>query len=279
MMGKKRIKSKYGGKIRFGRRLFPAVTAILLTVGLSACSGKEAVLLEEELVRETGISDGEAWAEDREKAAGSQEETADRQNEMAGTDAAADQAGAFPAGFAAEAAEDMRQAEVSVLFVHICGEVAKPGVYELPAGSRVFEAVEAAGGFTQKASAGYVNLALELEDGWKVEIPAMGKEPGNGQDAGNGTISKSMSGITGNSVEITGEAGSTEAKSGGLVDINTAGKQELCTLPGVGESREESIISYREKNGGFGKIEDIMKVEGIKEGMFSKMKDKICVGK
>ncbi len=61
------------------------------------------------------------------------------------------------------------------------------------------------------------------------------------------------------------------------MDINTATKQELCTLPGVGESRAESIISYRERNGGFERIEDIMKVEGIKEGMFSKMKDKICV--
>jgi competence protein ComEA len=77
---------------------------------------------------------------------------------------------------------------------------------------------------------------------------------------------------------VTGtEAGTAGETDGGLVDINTAAKEELLTLPGVGESRAQSIISYREKNGGFSRIEDIMRVEGIKEGMFAKMKDKICV--
>ena len=61
------------------------------------------------------------------------------------------------------------------------------------------------------------------------------------------------------------------------MDLNTATKEELMTLPGVGESRAKSIIAYREKSGGFSKIEDIMQIEGIKEGMFSKMKDRICV--
>lgn len=286
MMEKKKTESKCGWRIRSGRKLLAAAAAVWLAVGLSACSSKEAVLLEEELVRETEIPDGEARAESQEKTAGCQEEAAGLQKETAGeTDAAADGAGVFPDGFGPEAAEERKQAEESVLFVHICGEVAKPGVYELPAGSRIFEAVEAAGGFTERASAGYVNLALELEDGWKVEIPALGGEPEARQDraqeqnAGDGAVTRNMAGITGNTVGFGGETESTEEKDGGLVDINTAGKQELCTLPGVGESRAESIISYREKNGRFGRIEDIMKVEGIKEGMFSKMKDKICVGK
>ena len=61
------------------------------------------------------------------------------------------------------------------------------------------------------------------------------------------------------------------------MDLNTATEEELVALPGIGESRAKSIIAYREKNGGFSKIEDIMKIEGIKEGMFAKMKDKICV--
>ena len=275
MMGKKRIKSRSDGKIRFGSRLFMVVAAVWLAFGLSACSSKEAVLLEDELVLETKTLDDGAGAEGR-----------GRLDEAAGIDTAADGAGVFPVETGTEAAEteERQQAEVSSLFVHICGEVAVPGVYELPAGSRVFEAVEAAGGFTERASVCYVNLALELADGWKVEIPALGEEPGSGQsgapekDTGNGIITAGMAGITGNDAGITGMA-STEEKNSGLVDINTASKQELCTLPGVGESRAESIISYREKNGGFERIEDIMKVEGIKEGMFSKMKDKICVGK
>lgn len=190
-------------------------------------------------------------------------------------------------------------AENATLFVHICGEVMEPGVYELPAGSRIFEAVEAAGGFTEAASRSYVNLALELKDGWKVEIPVLGEEPGIGRESSAGpakgegsAASANMQGITGSAEDILESAAEgTEAvpgpggsrtdggtgQAGGLVDINTATKQELCTLPGIGETRAESIISYREKNGGFARIEDIMKVEGIKEGMFSKMKDRICV--
>lgn len=160
-----------------------------------------------------------------------------------------------------------QQVESSTLFVHICGEVVNPGVYELPAGSRIFEAVEEAGGFTLEAEKSYVNLAQQLEDGYKIRIPAIGEEPE--------TEPEQYPGIqTGQPAILQSVQAGTDS---GLVDINRADKTELCTLPGVGESRAESIISYREKNGGFSRIEDIMKVEGIKEGMFAKMKDKICV--
>ena len=116
-----------------------------------------------------------------------------------------------------------------------------------------------------------------LEDGWKIEIPS--RE--NPETDGEGKETGISSGISGDAGWIgtgngSGDFGS-DASGDGLVDINTATKQELITLPGVGESRAESIISYREKNGGFSRIEDIMKVEGIKDGMFAKMKDKICV--
>lgn len=201
------MNKKMFSKIRF----FIFLTG--LAMSMAACSGKEAVLLEDsDLVREQGLG----------------EEKTD-----------------FPAA----EKESAEQVEESTLFVHICGEVEKPGVYELTEGSRVYEAVEEAGGFTEKAAADYVNLAQILEDGWKIEIPS--------------------------------KEGQTEVFAGiaddGRVDINTAAKEELLTLPGIGESRAESIIAYREKSGGFSRIEDIMKVEGIKEGMFAKMKDKICV--
>ncbi|MGN0330876.1 MAG: helix-hairpin-helix domain-containing protein [Kineothrix sp.] len=197
--------------------LFLILTALLAASG---CSRETVVLDAEDLVllEETGVHEAE-----ENKGNGSGEET--------------------------EAAEE--RVEESTLFVHICGEVAEPGVYELPEGSRIYEAVEAAGGFTEAAEPGYVNLAQVLADGQQVEIPDR----------------KSAAGIK------QQEA----AADHGLVDINTAGKPELCTLPGIGESRAESIIAYREKNGGFARIEDIMKVEGIKEGMFARIKDKICV--
>ncbi len=120
-----------------------------------------------------------------------------------------------------------------------------------------------------------MNLAYILEDGWKIEIPSWENLETDGEGKGNG-ISSGISADAGWTGNGTGDFGG-DASGDGLVDINTATKQELITLPGVGESRAESIISYREKNGGFSRIEDIMKVEGIKDGMFAKMKDKICV--
>ncbi len=230
---------------------------------LTACSSRETVLLEEDdLVWTEEAQDRETGGEFRLEAApsGTPGTAGGPGSESAG-------AGTAPSGTggAEDGLESTGQAGMSTLFVHICGEVVKPGVYELPEGSRIFDAVEAAGGFTQDASESYVNLAQVLADGWKVEIPGAGAVC----NAGPG----SMAGITGNTADMGGNAGAGD----GLVDINTATKQELCTLPGVGESRAESIISYRERNGGFERIEDIMKVEGIKEGMFSKMKDKICV--
>ena len=194
--------------------------------------------------------------------------------EGSGTEPERTEEDAFRAG-GGNTGEGGNGVEISTLFVHICGEVMRPGVYELPEGSRVYEAVEEAGGFTQDAAADYVNLAYILEDGWKIEIPSWENLETDGEGKGNG-ISSGISADAGWTGNGTGDFGG-DASGDGLVDINTATKQELITLPGVGESRAESIISYREKNGGFSRIEDIMKVEGIKDGMFAKMKDKICV--
>ena len=93
--------------------------------------------------------------------------------------------------------------------------------------------------------------------------------------AGEGTSEIVFSGGLPDGAGISG-SGVKEGENG-LIDINTASKEALCSLPGIGGSRADSIIAYREKNGGFAKPEDIMQVEGIKEGMFSKLKDKICV--
>ena len=302
-----------GRKGHAGRSALYAASAVLMLL-LTACSSKETVLLEEEdLVRMTADCAAENVAESRAAETAKEEEESRKQQEEAAQKAASDaEAGGQVAGSRPEESRAAGQAQASSLFVHICGEVKNPGVYELPAGSRIFEAVEAAGGFTEDAWESYVNLALELTDGWKVEIPASGAgeaseaaaEPDGGKETSgitsSGTIAVSpedgmgdiyggegkagdtagitqnMAGITGKAEEAEDTAGTGE-NAGGLVNINTASKQELCSLTGIGESRAESIISYREQNGGFQKIEDIMKVDGIKDGMFSKIKDKICV--
>lgn len=228
-----------------GRRILLAAAFTVILSCMTACSSKEAVLLEsDELVMEDSrAAQGESSAQESSPPIQENEPYTDTaENRLQETDSAG------------------QKVEQSTLFVHICGEVVSPGVYELPAGSRIYEAVEEADGFTPLAETSYVNLAQILEDGCKIKIPAIGEEP-----AGDGELSAGIS------------AEPSAGEDSGLVDINAADKQLLCTLPGVGESRAESIISYREKTGGFKRIEDIMKVEGIKEGMFSKMKDKICV--
>ncbi|MFQ7310320.1 MAG: helix-hairpin-helix domain-containing protein [Sellimonas sp.] len=160
--------------------------------------------------------------------------------------------------------DDKKEAEENTkeenLVVYVCGEVRKPGVVELPNGSRIYEAIEKAGGMTEKASASYLNQAEILKDGAKVYVPSSEeadalretKEDGAGSQAGG-------------------------QKEEGKVNLNEASREELMTLPGVGEAKADSILSYREENGGFDSIEEIMEISGIKEGVFEKMKDKITV--
>jgi len=133
------------------------------------------------------------------------------------------------------------------IFVYVCGAVNREGVYELPGGSRVYEAIAMAGGFREDADARNVNQAEVLEDEERIYVPIVGEE-----------------------VRVDDEK---DAR----ININKASKEELMTLPGVGESRAESIIKYREQQGVFQSIEEIMQVSGIKEGLFEKIKDFITI--
>lgn len=157
---------------------------------------------------------------------------------------------------------DVGNSEKSGIYVYICGEVINPGVYELSGDSRIYEAVDAAGGFTENAARESINLASKVSDGMQITI--YNKEeaaslPAGGTSAGKNSGQDQMSG------------------SSSLVNLNTATKEELMTLKGIGESKAEDIIRYREKSGGFKKIEDIMKISGIKEAGFQKIKDSITV--
>ena len=156
----------------------------------------------------------------------------------------------------------------------ICGEVAAPGVYELPAGSRMYEAVEKAGGMTSEAAQESVNLAQAIEDGQQLRIPSR-EEIRKYQETG-----KDVSGLLGAGGAAGNGSESASQKSGSsaaLINLNTASKEELMTLNGIGAARAEAILSYREQKGGFRTIEDIMKVPGIKNAAFQKIKDKITV--
>lgn len=141
------------------------------------------------------------------------------------------------------------------IFVYICGEIVNPGVYELNYGARMGDLVLLAGGFTENANINYNNLALKLADEQKVYIPSM--------DEALSTQEASM-------------PGQSEASTG-KVNINKAGIEELMTLKGIGKSKAEKIIEYRNENGGFKSAEDIMKINGIKKSAFDKIKDSICI--
>lgn len=171
---------------------------------------------------------------------------------------------------------DASSEETKTLVVHICGAVSAPGVYELPAGSRIIDAVEAGGGFLPEADEACCNLAEEIVDGCQIYIMTKTESCADGQTekkAGIQTSPDSDMQTTDRNVR----SNSATALENGLVNLNTADVAALMTLPGIGESRAKAIISYREQHGAFAKIEDIMKISGIKQAAFSKIKDKITV--
>lgn len=146
------------------------------------------------------------------------------------------------------------------LVINIDGEVLHPGVYSLPHHSRVQDAVEAAGGFTERASRGSVNQAALLADGTHIFIPAQVKSL---EEAGNGGAS---------SIGL-----SPEGMTISLVNINQAGVDELVSLPGIGPVTADKIISYREQHL-FTRVEEIQKVPGIGPATFEQIKIYLTVG-
>ena len=141
----------------------------------------------------------------------------------------------------------------TVIFVDIKGEVKKPGVYQMKAGDRVKDALDAAGGLTEEADSQKVNLAKRLEDQMVIVVPKVGEE----------------------AEEIPAGETRNEATKEGKVNINTATVEELKTLKGVGEKKAEAIIEYRKKNGSFQTKEDLMKVRGIGKKLFESFQERI----
>ena len=153
--------------------------------------------------------------------------------------------------------------------VHVIGEVNNPGVVTLPEGSRIIDAINMAGGKTEEADLSKINLAYIVEDGTQIYIPRINEDLNQvnliSDGAGVGVV------ITDSNVE--------ENEVDSKVNINTASKEKLETLPGVGETTAQKIIDYREANGKFKTIEDIKNVSGIGDAKYESLKDKITVWK
>lgn len=151
-----------------------------------------------------------------------------------------------------DAKQEMTKAETKVLlYVHVCGQVKEPGVYQVEEGARIYDAVQLAGGFTEEAFEEAVNLAKMVTDGEQIRIPDY-------TEAEQFWIGEQQ----------------TESS---LINLNSATKEQLMTLTGIGEARAKDIIAYREEYGGFQTVEDVMKVPGIKDAAFAKIKNDITV--
>ena len=139
------------------------------------------------------------------------------------------------------------------IYVHVCGAVVNPGVYELEKGARVYTGIQMAGGVLENAAQDFMNQAAELTDGERLYVP---------------TVSE---------IEQGSEVTKTESEEDSRVNINTASKEELMTLPGIGESKAESVIQYREEHGEFKEVEELTNIPGIKSGVYEKIKELVRI--
>ena len=174
-----------------------------------------------------------------------------------------------------EKTENIETNDSQSFVVYVSGYVNNPGVYELSAGSRVIDAIDAAGGYSKEAYDHYLNLASLISDGQMIYVPSEEEVESGSIERGvaSGADGSGVGGVTGGN---GGGNGGNSSDSGTLVNINQASKEELMTLPGIGESKADKIIAYREANGRFNSPEGIMEISGIKDGLYNKIKDKIC---
>lgn len=163
---------------------------------------------------------------------------------------------------ASQSGTDAEEGLPETLYVHVCGAVNAPGVYELKTDARIYEALEAAGGMTEDAAADWINQAEALSDGERIYVPTQEETEESAQS------------VSGRWADPNGNAGGSVSDK---ININTAAKEELMTLSGIGASKAESILKYRQEHGNFQSIEDLKKIEGIKDGVFNKIKDDITV--
>ena len=292
--------------IKIKNRCCYTVTLILcgtlFLTGLTGCKSREAQFLLEGLQEAKAEVDAEsseektsgqkskkdtdekkADTEDRQNDGGNSAEFRKKQAESDGSDAGngtGSDSGKHTSdvdidnGSEAVSDKEMQQA---MIYVDVCGAVANPGVFQLAAGSRVFQAIEAAGRYLPEAALTCVNRAGVLTDGQQLyiltqeEMERQGLDPAEMSGASDGQMNGSAG--TGQNTGMN-----AQVQQDNRININTADEAQLTTLTGIGATRAQAIIAYREENGPFAAIEDIMNVQGIKEGTFAKIKDEIVVG-
>ncbi len=265
-------------------QLIFSVIMFLTLAGLTGCQNEESEFLEKELEQEES---GEAADVEQKEL----KDTESGKASLAGTDLASEISpdSTESEGISKKKAEitesdqssAIQQPVSRTIYVDVCGAVVNPGVYELSSDSRVFQAIEKAGGYLPGAAASYLNRARSLYDGQQIYVPTQEEVDSKtipltqDETAQDGVVQEGTA-QTGTAADNTAD-GTGTTQAGQRINLNTADVSQLSTLTGVGESKALAIIAYREENGPFTSIEDIMNVPGIKEGTYEKIKDKIAI--
>ncbi len=159
--------------------------------------------------------------------------------------------------------------KIATIKVHVSGAVKNEGVYELEEDARIADAIEKAGGVSDIANMKNVNLASKLEDGMKIYIPKQGEDVLENNLEENSNNKETTLGGSGTNSNVGNEKGK--------ININKATKEELDTLPGIGESTAQKIIKYREEHGSFKNIEELKEVKGIGDTKYEEIKDLVDI--
>lgn len=272
----------------FSAMIWAAAAAVLLsavmTASLTGCAKKQSLELTElsDTEGSPGENDGDSEGNGQDAGSRSQDpatETDPQEADGTGT------AGEAPA-------DGADSGEPELIYVFVCGAVAQEGVYELPAGSRVYQAVEAAGGYAADADTSYINQADPVTDAQKLEIPtveeaeklreeaalaAENRQAETDAESGSGPDGAAAGYANNGAGQVNNGAGQADDAAARLININTADEATLQTLPGIGAAKAASIVRYREANGGFSSIEEIKKVSGIGDITYENIKGCITV--
>ena len=243
---------------------------MILCIFMAGCGSQNEVYLETEVSQDTGNVQETEETEAGERldildvSGGEQTGSVDLP-EVSGEEWAAE------AALAPETTEDADKADRASgkCYVYVCGEVAEPGVYVLEPGDRIYEAVEMAGGMTADAGTCAVNLAESVYDGLMVYIPDSEEAAGM-----TGSMTSADSSVRNGEGTSGGTAASPED---GRLNLNTASLAELMTLSGIGQTKAQAVVNYRDAHGGISSVEEIMNVDGIKEGLYNRIRDQIKV--
>ncbi len=183
------------------------------------------------------------------------------------------------AGQTAAEAEQSDAEPESEGYLYVCGAVNAPGVYPVYAGMRVFEALALAGGFAPDADREWLNQAEPVQDGQRLYVYTL-EETRLIREGDQESQTQWQEDVVAFGVGNAGNGGTASAETadnGAKVNLNTADREQLKTLPGIGDAKADAILRYREEHGAFGAIEEIQNISGIKSGVFAKIRDLITV--